>query len=122
MDKARKSLVLATLTNAGILAVAWILPVLARRLGVPDWLPMSIVKIVVSVGLCYVALRLSARVALYVLSVAASFLIVETVVHSVYGIDKVQGFPSHMSIYAAVMLGLLVDRFLLAAPRSEATA
>jgi hypothetical protein len=53
-----------------------------------------------------IARRLDARVTTFVLSVTAIAQAAEFVLHLIYGIDRVQGGPTHIAVMLASLLGI----------------
>ncbi|HEY4643030.1 MAG TPA: hypothetical protein VII75_16945 [Thermoanaerobaculia bacterium] len=111
---------LPVLKSAGLIVLAWLIAYAAVKLGVHG-VGISLLQVTACVICSAIAVRFHATFAIIALSIMGIAIAVEAAIHTTYGFDKVQGFPSHLALMLSVALGLVVGRFVLTA-RSAATA
>jgi hypothetical protein len=114
--------VLSILKNVGLVILAWLIAFGGVKLGVHGWLGISLLQVGACVVCSVLAIHFNAPLGLAILSINGISIGVETLIHATYGIDKVQGFPSHLAVILSVTLGLLVGRFLLTARVTATTS
>ncbi len=70
----------------------------------------------------WVARRLGAVIAEYVLAAVVAFILAEFVVHLFYGSSAVQGGPTHVAVFAAALVGVVAGTTVARArPNQQAT-
>ena len=113
--------VVVVLKSVGLILLAWLLAFTGVKLGIHGWLGIHVLQVAACVACSFIAMRFNAPLALAILSINGISIAVETAIHVTYGIDKLQGFPSHLAVILSVTLGLIVGRFLLTYRVSAAT-
>jgi hypothetical protein len=106
----------AVFVNLLCLVLAWGIAWSVVKLGARTWIAISSAQIAAVVVVSVLAVLVRARTALFVLCISGAAIAVETAVHITYGIDKVQGFPSHLSVMLASVVGILLGRTVLSRP------
>ena len=103
----------SVLKNSGLIVLAWLIVFAGIKLGIHGWLGIKVFEVAACVICALLAVRFNAPFGLAILSIMGVSMAVETAIHVVYGIDKVQGFPSHLAVILSVGLGLVLGRFVL---------
>lgn len=101
--------------SAGLLVLFWIvafaLVQLTQRVFAVGQFG-ELAQLLAAIGVLFIARRMDAKPAIYVLIVVTAFSGAELLAHLVYGIDDVQGGPTHIAVFASAAIALLLGALL----------
>ena len=118
MDSTSKGLVRAAAANFAVVAGTWLVAfalVQAARPAADYWFVTPVAILLAGSAGIIVALRLHTSVALFVILAAEAWIASTLAAHAIWGIRSVQGGPTHLTIGAAAMLGVVLGAIGVAA-------